>query len=170
MANRSRPSSRRSRPNNNWFALRATDFTTIPAASKVLLATAVQSNPGITETVLRVLGAFAIESDQAVAREEQIGAVGLMVVTDTAAAAGVASIPGPSTDANDDGWFAHQFFMQNSFLTNEAPNSFIYPFNSKGRRVMEEGSLIAIVVENAHATHGLNIAWQFRMLTRITGT
>jgi len=160
----------RKRPNNNWAALTGTDYTVIPAASKVLLATFALGNPGIDETMLRVIGMFSIASDQNAAIEDQIGAVGLIQVTDQAIATGVAAIPGPGTDADSDGWFAHRFFAQQSVLVTTLDNSKQYDFESKGRRVVHDGYSVAVVVENVHATFGLGICLSFRALSRITGT
>ena len=163
--------SNRSRPNNAWAGFVMSDYTTVGAASKTLLGSFSLSNPNIDETVFRIIGALSISSDQAAAVENQIGAVGLIVVSDNAVAAGAASIPGPMTDIDHDGWFAHQTFSQRGlFATTSSPQAFSYPLTSKGRRVSHEGEKIAVMVENFHASHGLLIALQFRILSRVTGT
>ena len=102
------------RPNRSWAATTThTDFIAVPAASKVLISSFVVVDTfGIDLTVLRTVGRFAVASDQASAIETQTGAWGLIRVTDLAVAAGVASLPGPFTDAQDDGWFVHQMFAQ----------------------------------------------------------
>ena len=82
-----------------------TAFTTVPAASKVLISTFVLADALVDLTILRTVGRFSVGSDQSAGLEPQIGAWGLILVTDRAVAAGVASIPGPFTDAPDDGWF-----------------------------------------------------------------
>ena len=112
MAHRRTTSRSNVRHNNAWFSVVSSTFIVIPAASKVLLGTLTLSNPNIDETQLRVIGSVAVGSDQAAAFENQIGSVGLIVVSDVAAAAGAASIPGPSTNGDDDGWFCHQNFAQ----------------------------------------------------------
>jgi len=147
----------------------------VAANTKVLLATLTLSNPGIDETVLRNVGIISIQSDQSAATEQQIGAFGMIRVTDIAAAAGVASIPGPITDATDDGWFtyvpfsqAFQFKTGVGFQGGDFAAS--YQFDSKAKRRVEEGSLLAMVVENAHATNGLQITVVLRTLSMVTGT
>ncbi len=132
------------------------------------------SNPNIDETVLRTVGLISIQSDQAAAQEEQIGAFGMIVVNDLAVAAGAASIPGPITDRGDDGWHLYVPFAQTlsvatvvGFHGNFATQ---YGFDSKAKRRVEEGSQIAIMVENAHATHGLLVSFVFRMLSQVSGT
>ncbi len=100
------------RPNRSWAAIVDAAETTVPAASKVLLGTFTPSVDGIDEVVLRTRGVLAVRSDQTAGSELQIGAFGMIVVTDTAAAAGAASIPSPATDADDDGWFVWLPFAQ----------------------------------------------------------
>ncbi len=158
------------RHNNAWLGLVSSGPTTLAANSVVLAGTIVLSNSQIDETVLRVVGGISIASDSA-AVEEQVGAVGLIVVSNAAIAIGVTAIPLPGTDADDDGWFCHTLFQQTSSRAVEGgQNSNMYNFSSKAKRVVEDGTGIAIVVQNGHATHGLNFTLQFRILTRITGT
>jgi len=128
------------------------------------------SNPNIDETQMRVIGSITVVSDQPTSLERQIGSVGLIVVSDNAIAAGAASIPGPSTDIDNDGWFCHTQFAQNTVANPTASLPPPYAFVSKGRRIVQEGMGIAIMVENIHATHGMIVALQFRMLSRVTGT
>jgi len=106
--------------------------------------------------VRRTRGLFSVASDQAAAGESQLGALGFIVVSDLAVAAGAASIPGPVTDASDDGWFVWVPFGQESIRAAGGPQSFQYEFDSKAMRRVEEGFAIAIMVENAHATEGLD--------------
>ncbi len=153
--------------NNAWFGVISSTYVNVPAASKVLLGSLVLSNTNIDETQLRVIGGVSVISDVSTG-EEQIGSVGLIVVSTTAIAAGIASIPGSSSDSEDDGWFCHQFFAQDMKFS--GVQSTMYPFQSKGRRVVQDGEGIAIVAENSHASEGLNIALQFRILSRVTGT
>ena len=69
MARRPTISRQRKRHNNSWAAVIFSAFVTVPAASKVLLGTLVLSNPGIDETILRVVGNVVVESDQVGAAE-----------------------------------------------------------------------------------------------------
>jgi len=155
--------------NNAWSAVISSDYITIPAASKVLLGALALSNTNIDETILRVIGSVNVNTDTSSSQERQIGSVGLIVVSNNAQAAGVASIPGPSTDSEDDGWFCHAFFAQTN-PTGADPDAHTYNFSSKGRRIVQEGELIAIVAENSHASHGFILNLQFRLLSRVTGT
>ena len=166
---------RRSGPSNKgWVGTVAAEEVNVPAASKVLLNTFVLSNMNIDETVLRTVGQISINSDNFAATEEQRGAFGLIVVSDAAVAVGITAIPGPITDVDDDGWFVYIPF---SYLNIQATSVGRNPdaahrieFDSKAKRVFQEGQQIAIVVENAHAAHGFDIAPMFRMLTMVRGT
>jgi len=157
------------RHNNAWSGVVRAGFDTVAANTKTLLSSLVLSNQGIDETILRVVGSITVASDQVGAIEEQIGGVGLIVVTDLALAAGAASIPGPSTDVKDDGWFCHQLFANISSNTGDR-QAVHFDFSSKGRRVVETGKSVALMVENASSSNGFVIAVQFRMLSRVTGT
>ena len=158
------------RPNRGWSATSQSVRTTVPAASKVLLGNLAPATGGIDLTVLRTVGGVWVGSDQATL-EDQIGAVGLIVVTDIAVAAGIASIPGPFTDAGDDGWFVHQMFAQESGRTVTSPAGFWYPIDSRAKRVLDgTGVAIAIVAENANASNGMTIVFQFRILSQVRGT
>ena len=170
MARRGPTKVQRRRPNNSWGIFNSAAFTNIPANSKVLLGSLTLSNPGIDETILRVAGSITIASDATSAIETQIGSVGLIIVSDEALAAGVVSIPGPATDGGNDGFFCHQTFAMFSQQVNTMPISSHWDFSSKGRRVLQEGSVIAVVIENDHGTHGFLAALQFRFLGRVTGT
>ncbi len=156
--------------NNAWSSAISSTFIAIPANSKVLLTTFTLSNPNIDETVLRVIGNVGLASDQTAAIEENIGSVGMIVVSTVAIAAGIASIPGSSTDSNDDGWFCHQFLSNISQQVNTNPSVMMFPFASKGRRVVSNGEAIAVVAENIHSSSGLSVCLQFRLLSRVTGT
>ena len=161
-------------PNRTWTGITSTAATAVAAGTKVLAGSFVLSNPGIDETILRTVGVIGIASDQTAASELQLGAFGFLVVTDLAVAAGAASIPGPVTDISDDGWFMFVPFVQElRFLSGSgfAPNAVrLYHFDSKAKRKLPDGSSVAVMVENAHATHGFQLFFSLRMLTMVTGT
>jgi len=79
----------------------------------------------------------------------------MMVVSDLAIAAGAASIPGPVTDSDDDGWFVwvpcmSQFqFVSGVGIDPDAGRYF--PFDSRAMRRTEEGFGIAVMWETGSA-------------------
>ena len=151
----------------NWSRLVDATYGTVAAGTKVLFSTVTLSNPGISETVRRTRGVVTVRSDQTGGDEPQLGAMGMIVVNDLAIAAGVASIPGPVTDASDDGWFVWVPFLQ-SRMTDAARNSEQYQFDSKAMRRVEEGFTVAIVFENASATFGLQAAAGISILSSLS--
>ncbi len=144
------------RSGTNWArGVFAGTPTTLAAGTKSLVASVTLSNAGIGETVRRTRGVFSITSDQNSVQEQQVGAFGFIVVTDTALGVGITAIPGPATDRNDDGWFVWESFCQISGATAGGTISLLQPaipqvyhFDSKAMRRVEEGYSIAGVVEN----------------------
>ena len=149
-----------------WGFLGVATHSVIGASSKVLLGTFILSNPPLGETVLRTRARLSVITDQAVAAEQQIGAFGLIVVTDRAAAAGAVSIPGPFTDGGDDGWFVHQIISQQNGLSGLTDAQ--YDIDSKAMRKIEDGGEIAIMVENGGTSHGFNFIFAVRLLAKLT--
>ncbi len=161
---------RRSRPNRSWSLSTSAVYQTVPAASKVLLGGFSLSNVNIDETILRVVGGISVLSDQAISEETQVGAFGMILVTDAAVSVGITAIPGPVTDGADDGWFVHQSFFQTTKNDVSSPADRWYGIDSKAKRIASEGQQIALVCENFHATHGLVIGRFVRMLSMVRGT
>ena len=172
---RGRPRSfqNRSRPNRSWAGVSSTAFTTVAANSAVLVGSFVLNNTGIDETILRTVGTLAIRSDQLSATENQIGAMGIALVTDAAHAAGVASLPDPITEIADDGWLLYVPFVNNfTFITAAGFDNNIMrlDFDSKAKRVVSEGQRAAIVIANGDAANGFQFALVMRLLSQVRGT
>ncbi len=154
-----------------WGRVCPISFTTVTQGNKALIATLILSNAGISETIRRTRGMVIIRSDQAAADEDQFGALGMIVINDLALAAGAASIPGPCTEADDDGWFVWQPAMAHGLQSTAgpgAPNYAVYEFDSKAMRRVEEGYGIAVMVENGSALHGMAFASSFSVLTSLS--
>ena len=162
------------RPNRGWSGSIPAAATGLAANNKVILALFELDNDGIDETILRVVGGVAVASDQNAASESQVGAVGMCLVTSTAAAAGIASLPDPVTDVGDDLWLFFQAFSQEmrfADATGFAPNfASWYPFDQKAKRIVHSGTTVALIAANASATHGFNIRVVMRILSQVRGT
>ena len=151
-----------------------TQFGTIPAASKVLFGqetAAALEAIGVPLTLVRTRGQFSYKSDQQVANEEQIGAVGLAIVSETARGAGAASIPGPQTDSDWDGWFywsplyaSFSLASAVGFAFDEAHTTVV---DSKAMRKINDDEAVVFMVENNHATHGFEFALNIRSLYKM---
>ena len=165
------PRQTRRTPNRTWNALTSTSFTTVGATSKVLIATAAASPEGVDLTILRTRGVFVASKVSPSADQLITGAMGIMIVTDLAAAAGAASIPGPATDASDDGWFVHEMILDNiEFGTAVGTQTHRgQRFDSKAKRVFQEGQTLVVMVENLSAV-SFSFAINLRCLDMVRGT
>jgi len=157
-----RPRSRKE-VNYTWSVFRK-DLTVVPAATKVLLGFFFLDT-AFEETVVRTRGIFSINTDQVASLETQQGAFGMVRVTDRAIAAGAASIPGPVTDGDDDGWFVWVPFTQQSTVSTDASSMRHYQIDSKAQRIVREGQQLAVMFENA-GSEGLRLTLILRALSR----
>jgi len=122
-------------------------------------------------TIVRTYLEVWLESDQAVASEFQLAAIGFAVVSEQAAAAGVASVPTPVTDAASDHWFLHQFLMSQFLLADATgfvePAGRGYSIDSKAMRKVDDGDQAIIVVEmDSSVSAGLNVTTAGRVLIK----
>ena len=118
-------------------------------------------------TIVRTRGILSIRSDQAAVVEDQIGAVGFMLVTDEAVAAGAAAIPGPASEAGNDGWFVWVPFAQRGADVGTMPTSNQYVFDSKAMRKFQGGLQLVVMVENQSSVFGLAFQISFRILVKL---
>ncbi len=121
-------------------------------------------------TITRVRGIISIKSDQLVAVENPYGAIGMMVVSEQARAAGAASIPGPITNQDAGEWFVWQpvsaFF---EFVTGagfDSAGGRVFEFDSKAMRKVQAGDAIVVMAENETAA-GFDIDINYRMLLKL---
>ncbi len=150
--------------NYSWAVLGTAAPVVVPAATKVLLGSFILAT-AFEETLVRVRGMLHIGSDQAGAVEAQIGAFGFIRVTDTALAVGVTAIPSPVFNADDDGWVLWQPFAQSGLIA-AGRDGERYMLDTKAQRIVRESQALAVVIENAHATAGLQVMFQLRALAR----
>jgi len=160
------------RHNRAWAGVHSTSYSVVAAGTKVLLGSFAPTTSGDV-TVLRSVGILSIASDQKAASEFQQGAFGMIVVTDVALAIGASAVPGPVTNIADDGWFTYQSFHQVFEVvsaTGVEPNfATTYVIDSRAKRIVEDGRSVAIMIENAHSTHGIQVAFTVRMLSEVFG-
>ena len=155
---------RKTLPNRSWAGVEV--GVTIAGNTSVLIGTFALSNSGIDEIILRTIGSFVIRLDQIAVTEVQIGALGLIVVSDAAIAAGVASIPKSVTDIDNDGWFAFMPIASAQIFGDATGmhQADQYHIDSKAKRVTHDGYGIALVVENSTAA-GFQIDGVMRLLS-----
>jgi len=123
--------------------------------------------------ILRIRGMFAIWSDQVAASEDQVGALGAIVVTDDAAAVGATAVPGPVTDKSAEWFFMMPFIQRINVATAvglEPHFEHQYVVDGKAQRIIGPLETIAIVVESQAESDGFVASMQGRILSRIRGT
>ena len=129
----------------------ASGAISLSAAGATLLFTTQAGHEG--ETVARVRGLLHAELDTANSVADGFfGAFGMAIVTSAAAAAGVASIPTPLTEAGWDGWFLHRYFSvirggAGVAGTAEGAGSHRLELDSKAMRKANEDEAIVGVLE-----------------------
>ncbi len=157
---------RRARRKSTWVGPADQAFLSVPSGTKVLIASFDAAASGLpSPTVVRTRGEVAVRPTLTSADLSLSGAWGCAVVTDRAFAAGVASIPGPFTDAGWDGWFAWGAFSQRwdfQDATGAGYAAIGYPVDSKGMRKITDDETVVLVAETQ--TGAINIAMQLRLL------
>ena len=152
------------KPSTSWSTTSFTAHQALAANTTVLTGTFTTMGP---VTIRRTRGIVAAATDQLAASERVIGAFGMCVVSQEAAAAGAASIPGPFTEAESDLWFVHQY-IYSSMVFGDATGfrnfDQQYEVDSKAMRKVTEEEVVAIMVENGTTT-GLNWWLGVRILT-----
>ena len=143
------PSRRGNRPGGTWGRA-VTNAATVAGTTKSTFLTFVLSTAGIGETIRRTVGGILVRSDQVATAESYSGAVGAVIITDAAAAIGSTAIPGPVTEADDDGWFLWQGFAGEQGV-DSSKSQLWFPFDSRAMRRVSEGFQIAFVIETAGA-------------------
>ena len=156
------------RQRTSWNRTVSTAQVTVPAASKVLVATVPTEAFAEESTIRRTIMQLHVNTDQSAASETQIGAVGMHVANDNAIAAGVGSLLGPVTDADDEAWFLWapiaQVFSVITAVGIIDPSGQLYHIDSKAQRRVQLGQSAVVVVENSHAAFGMNVIVNFSLL------
>ncbi len=122
----------------------------------MLLASLVPVAGTVRLTIRRTRMSVMWSSDQVAATESPIGAIGIGIFTDISVVAGVASLPDPITEINDDLWFLfqglHSKFSFISAVGFQEPSGSVYEIDSKAMRSLPEGRQAGVVVGNASAS------------------
>jgi len=122
-------------------------------------------------TVVRTHLAFRLRSDQIVANETYIGAVGLAVVSDQASAIGITAIPTPVVDADSDLWFVHQwntgtFFFGSSTSFVDSAGTQILIDSKAMRKVNEDEDVVVVFERDTVVSDGCLVQLAGRMLIK----
>ena len=133
-----------------WMSIGLGPTTVVTGTSLVLMgvynALALALRPF---TILRTRGLLAIASDQAIALETNSGAFSMQIITDSASAAGIASIPTPLSQPEADYFVYQPWEYDMVFFTGvgvEMHGSTQYQIDSKSMRKVGLDDDIAVVV------------------------
>ena len=149
--------------NMTWAGLFPVSPQLVPAGNKLLLGSFVISGD-FDETITRSRGSVTWVSDQVASTESPTGALGLIVVSEDAFAIGITAIPDPVFDVDNDGWLMWVPLTTYQRSAEITPNP--KEFDSKGQRIVRDGSRVVLVAANAHATEGAAISVAIRVLAR----
>ena len=121
-------------------------------------------------TVVRTRFALFIDSDQSAAAEQQVAGFGVAVVSEEAAAAGVASVPTPITEIPSDLWFVHRVLYSAQSASDAGGRGgnagTDYIVDSKAMRKVSIGQDIVVVGEFSAVGGGLRLTVGGRMLVK----
>ncbi len=160
-------------PNLEWSNTSFIDTAVSGSSTKVLIG-GLTPGAALDFTILRIRGVFGIKSDQSAADEDQLGALGFIIVNADAFTVGITAIPGPITDASAD-WFlwmpfAHSFEFSTG-VGSMADFRHEHVIDNKAQRVFQgTEKRVAIVVESTSASFGFDINIIARILSRVRGT
>ena len=153
------------RRKTDWIGWPDAQFTAIAGNTNVLLSSVTFTQP---ETIVRTRGLISITGQAGSADLNIVGALGCTIVSDQAFAAGAASIPGPWTDSDYDGWFVLQPFVLKLDVTTDIGRLIFdkdYMIDSKAQRKVTDGETVVTMVESQGAA--FSIADPFRYLTML---
>ena len=142
----------------------------IPAASAVLVlvlsAGALALRPF---TIMRSRGIILVHTDQIAGSEEPFGIYGDIVVSDSAAAAGIGSIPTPNTEA-EAAWLVYvplATTIRFGDATGFSNVSNVFEYDSKAMRKVGIDDELVGVCQNVSSTHGMEIVIVGRALIQL---
>ena len=168
---RGRAPSRGPRRESMWLSIPVASDTITSGSvlMSVLNAAALELRPF---TVIRTHITLHVNSDQIAADELQICAFGLEVVSEAAAAAGVASIPTPFTELDSDFWFLHQIIMAEFTFASgvgfDADGGKTVTIDSKAMRKVNNDEQVAIVAQGDFTVgSGFAVTMAGRMLIKL---
>ena len=147
---------------------------TITASGVVILGSGVTST-GAALTLMRTRGLLHLYLTSATAAGDgYTGAMGIIVVSDQAFAAGVASMPSPANEAESNGWLYHQFLSVHAGeaggLSGGPEGSQRVDVDSKAMRKFDsEQTVVAILEVTETGTAVANVAFDSRLLLQDSG-
>ena len=118
-------------------------------------------------TITRTIGSVWVVSDQVAAFETPFGALGMLVVSDKASATGATAVPDPITQEASDSWFMYKSWVAEADVL-RGQEVYMFDFDSRAQRKVQDGEDIAVVISNASAADGARYIIKFRMLIKLS--
>ena len=146
--------------------------------ASVAAGTAVLLSPGLNAaglalrpfTIVRTRGFIWAGTDQVAATETAFGAMGMLVAKDPAMAAGVGSLPTPTTETNAEFLVYQPFVTAIQFTAAAAyqnPAGNVFQFDSKAQRKVGIDEDMGILFENESAGSGAIVVLGGRCLIKL---
>ncbi len=144
-----------------------TAMTQLAAGTTILDQSLAFAEPA---TIVRTRGGILLISDQAASAEQAHGALGMLVLSDEALAIGVTAVPKPMTNNDSDLWFLWEPWAIGLTPASDVDvGSNWISFDSKAQRKVNDGTSVAVVIENQSSAFGCQYLIQFRMLLKLHG-
>ena len=139
-----------SKRQTDWVGVADQGFVAVGAGATIILNSFTPSAANMVRpTITRSRGSFGIRPASAGTDQAIIGVLGICVVTTVAFTAGVASVPGPFSDAGWNGWFVWEPFSNFLEVTTDIGRflgSWERLVDSKAmRRIGDEDTMITVV-------------------------
>jgi len=153
-----------------WIGSADQAYSGVTGDTKTLLQTFASTGSILTSrsTIIRTRGLLSISAGTEAADREIVGAMGMAVVSDQAAAAGAGSIPGPWSNQDWDGWFVWIAFAMSFGFTSAAGvllEHVNFLFDSKAMRKFNSGESAVVMVETV--AQSVRVAVPFRQLYKL---
>ena len=149
------------RRKTDWIGWPDAGMTAITGNTKTIMGSFGFIEP---TTIVRFRGIITVGVQNTADDKAILGAYGVAIVTDLALAAGAASIPGPWTDNDWDGWFVLQpFNLALEFTTDVGWDKIQseYVIDSKAMRKAVDGDSLVTIVETQSGACTFNESVRF---------
>ena len=157
------------RRQTDWVASADQGFLAVAAGAKLIQQSLPISAAGLSgATVVRSRGASSFTPQVLSGDVDIVGAWGMGIVSNEAFAAGAASIPGPWTNADWDGWFVWEPISYLFEVTDDVGRLLVgvqVPFDSKAMRKVDGGETMVVMVESQASAMEASI--NFRLLFKL---
>ncbi len=150
------------RRQTTWVGPADQSYQAVASTNKVLIATFDPAANGLTKpTLIRTRGEVAYFNTTEGADSEIVGAYGVGVVSDQAVAAGIASIPGPWSAPEWDGWHVwRSFHYVFQFLDSTGTRQSVLrqEVDSKSMRKITDNETLVLVAESETGAFDISMA------------